>query len=158
MSEGTHRASQSGPSHRAVESGVAVAIGVFASVIIFGSLSAGIDWGVEGPRAGFFPFYVGLTILIASIINFIHARREPAEDRFADWDQLRQVLSVVAPTAVYVAVMPWLGIYVSSALLISFFMKRLGNYGWHLMATFLVFEKWFLVPLPKGPLETWLGY
>jgi hypothetical protein len=24
--------------------------------------------------------------------------------------------------------------------------------------TFLVFEKWFLVPMPKGPLEAWLGY
>jgi putative tricarboxylic transport membrane protein len=24
--------------------------------------------------------------------------------------------------------------------------------------TFVVFEKWFLVPMPKGPLETWLGY
>jgi putative tricarboxylic transport membrane protein len=167
MTEGTHRASQSGPSHRTVESGVAVAIGLFASIVIFGSLKAGIDWGVEGPRAGFFPFYVGLTILIASIVNFIHARSEPAEDRFADWEQLRQVLAVVAPTAVYVAVMPWIGIYVSSALLIAFFMKRLANYPWHLiaaialgvpLATFLVFEKWFLVPLPKGPLETWLGY
>ena len=167
MSEGTHRASPSGPSHRAVDSGVAVAIGLFAAIIIFGSLSAGIDWGVEGPRAGFFPFYVGIAILIASIVNFIHSRAERSEGRFADWDQLRQVLSIVAPTAVYVAVMPWIGIYVSSALLIGFFMKRLGNYGWHLiaavalgvpLATFLVFEKWFLVPLPKGPLETWLGY
>jgi hypothetical protein len=26
------------------------------------------------------------------------------------------------------------------------------------VATFLVFEVWFLVPLPKGPLETQLGY
>jgi hypothetical protein len=23
---------------------------------------------------------------------------------------------------------------------------------------FLIFERWFLVPLPKGPLEAWLGY
>jgi hypothetical protein len=23
---------------------------------------------------------------------------------------------------------------------------------------FFMFEKWFLVPLPKGPLEAWLGY
>ena len=23
--------------------------------------------------------------------------------------------------------------------------------------TYIVFEKWFLVPLPKGPLEEWLG-
>ena len=26
------------------------------------------------------------------------------------------------------------------------------------LATFLVFEKWFLVPMPKGPLEAWLGH
>jgi putative tricarboxylic transport membrane protein len=26
------------------------------------------------------------------------------------------------------------------------------------LALFLTFEVWFLVPLPKGPLETWLGY
>jgi hypothetical protein len=23
---------------------------------------------------------------------------------------------------------------------------------------FVVFEMWFLVPMPKGPLEAWLGY
>jgi hypothetical protein len=26
------------------------------------------------------------------------------------------------------------------------------------LATFFIFEKWFLVPMPKGPLEDWLGY
>jgi hypothetical protein len=24
--------------------------------------------------------------------------------------------------------------------------------------TFLIFEKWFLVPLPKGPIEDYLGF
>jgi hypothetical protein len=167
MSDGIDRASRSGPSHRTVEIGVAVAMAVFAAIIIGGSIEAGIGWGVEGPKAGFFPFYVGIAILIASIVNLIQARAEPVEPRFADWSQLRQVAAVAAPTAVYVAVMPWIGIYVSSALLIGFFMKRLGNYAWHLIAaialgvplvTFVVFEKWFLVPLPKGPLETWLGH
>jgi hypothetical protein len=46
-------------------------------------------------------------------------------------------------------------------------MKRLGNYGWHKIApiaiglplvVFVVFERWFLVPLPKGPVEAWLGF
>jgi hypothetical protein len=23
---------------------------------------------------------------------------------------------------------------------------------------FVIFEQWFLVPMPKGPLEAWLGY
>jgi putative tricarboxylic transport membrane protein len=26
------------------------------------------------------------------------------------------------------------------------------------VVAFLVFERWFLVPMPKGPLEAWLGY
>ena len=167
MSEGIHRASHTGPSQRALETGVAIGMAVFAAIIIGGSIQAGIGWGAEGPKAGFFPFYVGVAILIASIVNFFQARAEPAEPRFADWHQLRQVAAVVVPTAVYVAVMPWIGIYLSSALLISCFMKRLGNYAWRLiaaislgvpLATFLVFEKWFLVPLPKGPIEAWLGY
>jgi len=26
------------------------------------------------------------------------------------------------------------------------------------LVTFVVFERWFLVPMPKGPLEAWLGF
>jgi hypothetical protein len=26
------------------------------------------------------------------------------------------------------------------------------------VATFVIFEKWFLVPLPKGPIEALLGF
>ena len=167
MSDKAEGENRAGPSRRGVETGVAIATAIFAVIVIVGSLQAGIDWGVEGPRAGFFPFYVGIAILIASVVNLFYARAESAEDRFADWGQLRQVLSVVVPAAIYVAIIPWLGIYVSSFLLIAFFMRRLGNYGWHLIAavaigvpvlTFVVFERWFLVPLPKGPVEAWLGF
>jgi hypothetical protein len=157
-----------GPSHRMVEIGVAVAMIVFALIAITGSVKAGIGWGSEGPRAGFFPFYVGLTILGCSIINIIHAMtQERRGDLFAQWGQLQQVLEVVIPTAIYVAVIPWTGIYLASMVLIAFFMHRLGKYAWSLImpiaigvpvAFFLVFERWFLVPLPKGPIENWLGF
>ena len=167
MSHDSHGAARSGPGQRGAELGVAVAMALFALLVIYGSIQAGIGWGAEGPKAGFFPFYVGLTILIASAVNFVRARGESGKGLFADWGQLRQVLAVVAPTAVYVAVIPWIGIYIASLLLISFFMKRLGNYGWTMIApiaiglplvTFVVFERWFLVPLPKGPIEAWLGF
>ena len=74
---------------------------------------------------------------------------------------------MIIPTAVFVAIIPTLGIYVSSAMLIALFMKWLGKYRWSIVAlvamgvpvaTFLVFEKWFLVPLPKGPVEAMLGF
>ena len=167
MTDHAEGASGAGPSQRAVEFGVAVIIGVFALIVIFGAVKAGTGWGDEGPKAGFFPFYVGLIILAASVFNGIQALSIPASKGFADWGQLRQVLSVVAPTAVYVAAVPYLGIYVSSMLLVAFFMRWLGGYGPMTIgpiaigvpiAFFIVFERWFLVPLPKGPIEYWLGF
>jgi hypothetical protein len=167
MSEEVRGGARSGPSQRGVESGVAVATAVFALIVIYGSIEAGIGWGVEGPKAGFFPFYVGLVILISSGVNLFHALMGPRDWLFAEWSQLGQVLWVAIPTAIYVGIIPWIGMYVSSALLVAFFMRRLGNYGWALIAAiaigvplvaFVVFERWFLVPLPKGPLEAFLGY
>ena len=159
---------EAGPSHRAVEVGVALVIMGFAVLVIVGSIKAGIDWGAEGPRAGFFPFYIGLFILLASVVNLFSAFMDlPRDQLFAQWGQLLRVVSVIVPTAIFVGLIPSLGIYVSSALLIALFMKWLGKYRWHIVAavsvgvpvaTFLVFEKWFLVPLPKGPVETMLGF
>jgi hypothetical protein len=74
---------------------------------------------------------------------------------------------MLVPTAIYVALVPMIGIYAASALLIAVFMRWLGKYGWAMVAavalgvpivTFLIFETWFLVPLPKGPIEAFLGY
>ena len=162
-SEGSGR----GPFHRYVEIGVATVCGLFAILIMGGSLKVGINWGIEGPRSGFFPFYVGLIILIASCLILLQALMAgPSKKLFAEWSQLGSVLKVVIPTAIYVATLPYLGIYLTSAVLIGSFMKWLGNYAWGLtlavalgvpLVTYLMFEKWFLVPLPKGPLENWLG-
>ena len=158
----------SGPTQRAVEIGAAAFIALFALVVIAGSVQAGIGWGTEGPKAGFFPFYVGLLILVSSAMNFLHIGRDGAAGRlFAEWRQLAKVMAMLVPTAIYVALIPWIGIYVASALLIAVFMRGLGRYGWSMVAaialgvpfaSFLVFEKWFLLPLPKGPIEAYLGY
>ena len=157
-----------GPSQRYAEVGVAIFMALFALLFIASSLRVGINWGAEGPRAGFFPFYVSLFVLVSSVINGLLAWRQVPEDKlFAEWGQLRQVLSVVIPAGIYVGLIPAIGIYFSSLLLIGFFMKWLGKYGWGLVAAvaigtpviiFIVFERWFLVPLPKGPIEGLLGF
>jgi putative tricarboxylic transport membrane protein len=153
--------------HRAVEVFVALATTAFALVIIAGSVEAGIDWGAEGPKAGFFPFYVGLVILGCSSVNVVEALSASSGGLFAEWRQLGKVVSIAIPTAVYVASIHFIGIYVSSAILIALFMVWLGGYGWAYvvpiatgvpLTTFLIFEKWFVVALPKGPLETALGF
>ncbi len=167
MNQSVNESGGTGPSHRNVEIGVGLFLAALALIGIIGSLQAGIGWAAEGPRAGFFPFYVSLLVLISCVINLTHTFFERDGKVFADWGQLRQVVAVVVPTAIYVAIIPYLGIYVSSAVLIAAFMRWLGKYSWPMvalitilvpLATFFMFELWFLVPLPKGPLESFLGY
>ncbi|HYI88706.1 MAG TPA: tripartite tricarboxylate transporter TctB family protein, partial [Beijerinckiaceae bacterium] len=86
---------------------------------------------------------------------------------FVDRSQLKQVLQVLVPTAIFVASIGFLGIYLASALFITFFMWWLGKYPLYKILPiailipvllFFMFEVWFLVPLPKGPIEDALGY
>lgn len=168
MSEAANESGGAGPSHRSVEAGVAVAAGILGLITVLGSLRVGIGWGDEGPKAGFFPFYIGLIIIIASAVNFANLFvGEKEYGVFASWDQLGKVVSVVIPTAIYVGILPYIGIYVASALLIAAFMRWFGKYRWTMavavgvavpIMAFVMFERWFLVPLPKGPLERMLGF
>jgi hypothetical protein len=162
----TSHAGEAGPTHRGVEIGVAIALIAFGAVVVVGSMQVGIGWGAEGPKSGFFPFYLGLSIVGASAVNLMTAFALEPRKLFADWSQLLQVLSVVIPTAVYVVAVPWVGIYASSLILIAVFMMWLGRYSVAMsaavsiatvVAIYLMFEKWFLVPLPKGPIEDFFG-
>lgn len=167
MSRRGQGAAAQGLTQRSVEIGVAVATIIFAAIIIYGSIRVGIGWGAEGPMAGFFPFYCALMVLAAGIVNFGAAMQIARKPIFAEWPALRQVAFVLIPTTIYVALIPVIGMYVSSVILIAFFMYWLGRYSPVMIAaisigvpvaTFVVFEKWFLVPLPKGPLESLIGY
>ena len=91
------------------------------------------------------------------------------EGTFVDHEQMRRVLSVLLPAAVYVLGIWFLGIYVASALYIALFMFILGKYPpvkSVVLAVivnavfFMMFEVWFKVPLYKGMLEPlrFLGY
>ncbi|MEA2871441.1 MAG: putative tricarboxylic transport rane protein, partial [Hyphomicrobiales bacterium] len=142
--------------------GVAIAMIAFGAAVIAGSLQVGIGWGAEGPKSGFFPFYLGVSIILASVMNLIAAAAQDPHKVFADWSQLWSVLSVVIPTAIYVVAVPYTGIYAASLVLVAVFMMWLGRYSVAMsaavsigvtVATYLMFEKWFLVPLPKGPIE-----
>lgn len=165
MSEASHDAS-GGPAHRTVEMGVAVACIVFGIITILGSMQVGVGWDASGPQSGFFPFYLGIVIVLSSLVNLKDAWRIDGEREFATWYQLKQVLAVIVPTTVYVFVLPYTGIYIASMVLIGGFMMWLGKYPLYKavlygvgvpVAIYFMFEKWFLVPLPKGPIEYWLG-
>jgi hypothetical protein len=169
MNESVNESGGTGPSHRNVEAGVALVVAAFGLIAIIGGIKVGIGWGENtGPGAGFFPFYLGLIIIISSAINlFPLFAGAKGKATFATWRQILKVLSVVIPTAIYVSIIPYIGIYVASALLIGAFMIGLGKYRWVVAVPvavavpiifFVIFERWFLVPLPKGPIEQLLGF
>jgi len=159
---------QSAASVRAVEIGVAAAIFAFGALVTFDSYRLGARWGEDGPQAGYFPFYIGILICFAGVAILVRALRTAglADESFVSREELKKILTVLVPTTIYVALIAFLGLYVASTLYIAYFMRRLGEYSWLTIvpvaagvsiAFFLVFEIWFQVPLPKGPLEAALG-
>lgn len=154
---------------RKVEIVTALCILVLGGLAVFDAIRVGYGWEQDGPQAGFYPFYVGVFLSLAALSvllqQFMH-RREP-DAVFLESGQLVHVLAVLLPSCVYVGAIYILGIYVSSALFLFLFTTWQGKYG--LMKSlpislippfliFMLFEIWFKIPLPKGPLETWLGW
>ena len=160
-------------SMRAAELVMAGLFLAFGALVMWDTRRLGVSWGDDGPQAGYFPFYIGLFIVVSSALNIFRALNlgEKGRAAFVEWGQLKMVLLVMVPTVVYVALIanPWysLGIYLASAIYIAFFMWYLGKYSWARIAPvslgvvvffFLMFEVWFKVPLPKGPIETAIGF
>jgi hypothetical protein len=156
-------------STRAADIVVALILVGVGALVVTDSLRLGIGWGADGPKSGYFPFYTGLLIMLSSLgtIGLALFGRGKSSGSFVSRGQLRHVLKVFVPSAVYVFLIGFIGIYVASALFIGAFMHWLGRFRWHTIiivsiavpfSLFLMFEIWFLVPLPKGPLEDLLGY
>jgi hypothetical protein len=74
---------------------------------------------------------------------------------------------MLIPAIIFVICIDFVGLYVAAAFYIAALMRWLGRYRWPTVAAvslgvpvaaFVTFEVWFLVSLPKGPLEEMLGY
>ncbi|MEO8180126.1 MAG: tripartite tricarboxylate transporter TctB family protein [Deltaproteobacteria bacterium] len=156
-----------GVAARRMEIVVAAGFLALSAAVIVDSLRVGFGWGSDGPEAGFYPFYVALLLGAAAASILLREWRSSSDRLFAGSLELRRMFSVLLPSAAYVALLFAVGIYVSSAVFLIGFMRLQGRYGWSRalplgvgvpLAMFLLFELGFGLPLPKGPLEGWLGY
>lgn len=154
-------------SRRTLEIITALFFLAIGSVVMWDSQRAGAGWGPDGPQSGYFPFYIGLLMNIASLMNLVLALRSDAAESFVSRPALKLVLAVFFPTLVYVAVIQWLGLYAASVIFIAVFMRWQGKFSLFksaltstvvVVVLFLMFEIWFKVPLIKGPIEAALGF
>ncbi len=155
---------------RWIELVVALLIVTGGGVVIYDSLRIGAQWASDGPQAGYFPFLTGSALTLAGLWiagQAVRHWRKLEGDVFVSWHKLKPVLSMLLPAIAFVVVIYLLGIYVASAIFIAAFMVWQGKYRWLPsfsvglavpVVEFLLFEGWFLVPLPKGPVERMLGY
>ena len=166
-------------SNRAVEIVVALLLLGGCAIVIYDSARLGFNWREgEGPAPGYFPFYIAVILGVSSLINLVGALRgRGAGEIFVYSSAVRPRAGGADPEpclrgadrrlSLGPVTVPALGIYAASAIFISAFMMVIGRenplkaLGVGILvpvALFFMFEKWFLVPLPKGPLEAWLGY
>ena len=155
-------------STRAAEIVVYVLLLGLAALLAYDNFRSGIGWASDGPKSGYLPFYLCLILAGASLwgLGRIFFTRAAAGQVFVTRGQLRRVLQVFVPTALFCALMQWLGLYVASFLLIAGFMRFIGRIAWwksivtalvFSLAMFVTFDVAFDVLMPKGPIEALFG-
>jgi hypothetical protein len=167
----TQEAVRKGVATWVVEAVVAAMLLILGIVVMTESRRLGAGWTTDGPGAGYFPFFIGLIITISALGIFYQAvlSKKRNTEVFVDSEQLKRVLSVLIPAAVYVLGVSVIGLYIASAIYIALFMIILGKFSWIKAVLvgvivntifFCMFEVWFRVPLYKGSLDplAFLGY
>ena len=136
-------------------------------LVLWDSVRVGVGWSTDGPQSGFFPFWLGMALLVCCASIVLQAIRRGDSRPFLTREAAGPVLKVLVPALAFVAVIQLIGLYVATALYMGGYMRWIGRHSWLAVVTlslavpvitFVVFEVWFLVPMPKGPLEAWLGY
>ncbi|MET0961674.1 MAG: tripartite tricarboxylate transporter TctB family protein [Noviherbaspirillum sp.] len=146
-----------------MEIATAVFTAVVGLIIAISSLKHGIAWAVNGPAAGFFPFYIGCLIVLGSFGNLVQVTlaRRSLTGEFIPADRIRDVVAFVASVLAFAVMVAFLGLYVSTAVYlfcVTIWKAKLRPLRAALLGLgaalffYVCFEYAFKLPLPKGPL------
>lgn len=168
--QATHGDDKSLVSTRVMDIATALFFIVLGAIVIYDSMRLGNSWGDMGPESGYFPFYIGCLLIFGAVLIILSAiapgNKAIGDSSFVSRGQIKSVIKVYIPTVVYVLLMNYIGLYAAAALYIIGFMMINGGYSFVRtlpfaivvpLLIFAMFEIWFLVPLPKGPIEAALG-
>jgi putative tricarboxylic transport membrane protein len=157
--------------NRTMEIVVALVLLAGAAIVIYDSVRIGFGWREgEGPAPGYYPFWVAVLLALASMVNLIKAAvgGHGAGEIFVTLRPFLRILAVLFPTFVFIGLiggisvgplnLPGIGMYFAATVFILFFMLAVGRESilkavfvsiFVPLLLFFMFEKWFLVPLPK---------
>src|SRR3982751_1890867 len=115
---------------RTVDLVTAAVILAIGGIVIADSVRLGSGWGGDGPKSGFFPFWLGLVLSLTAVALLVQAWRRSRREPFVSRERLRPVLIVLLPAVALVVVTQWLGLYVASVLYIGGYMRAVGGHRW----------------------------
>ncbi|OIP91520.1 MAG: hypothetical protein CO013_13405 [Syntrophobacterales bacterium CG_4_8_14_3_um_filter_58_8] len=153
---------------RKAEMWVALAFAFLGILVIADSIRLGFMWGMSGPESGFFPFYLGVGVVISSLIVFSNAftqyKKEGAGKPLMPPGAIKPILWVLIPSVAMIVITEFVGLHLAAALYLGFYMRAVGKIGWVTtllvsiispLTLYITFDKLFLIPLPQG---LWGGY
>jgi hypothetical protein len=157
--------------HRTLEIIAALLAFAFGASIALGALEYNIGWGEHGPEPGYFPFWMGVVVVVGAtgaLLEALFSRRLPGLPAAINADQARRIAAFLLPMLGFlvVTVALKLGLYVGTVIYLLTVMLWQGRYRLPAAVAvsfgtavvfFLMFERWLQVPLMTGPLEAWLG-
>jgi Tripartite tricarboxylate transporter TctB family len=158
-------------SRRALEIAAAALTGSFGVIVAISSIDNGIGWSSAGVDAGTFPFLTGIIIVLGSLYNMgqgAMGRGTLAMVRTAITpSELRRLAGLFVPAAIFVAVIPMVGMYLASAGYVfavlalpkrQSALRALVIAAATPLALYVVFERMFQVSLPHGALAAAFGF
>jgi Tripartite tricarboxylate transporter TctB family len=153
-------------SRRVLEVSTAALTGSFGLAVAVSSVDNGIGWSTAGVDSGTFPFLAGVIIVLGSLYNLGRGALAGTAVVVSRAD-LRRVAALFVPAAIFIGVIPAIGIYLASAGYM-FAVLALPKHQSPLrslviaaitpVVLYVVFERLFLVTLPHGALAAALGF
>ncbi len=132
----------------------------------------------EGPGGGFLPFWLSLGISVAALGVFVQSffggppaegdeqagggQAAGAESSFVSWEGFLDILRVAVPALIMVLLISTISIYIAAAGFVFYCLFYVGRHGLRVslsvavgvpIGVFFIFEKFLIVPLPKGFVE-----
>lgn len=142
---------------------IALGLSVSAALLLREALRLSIAWTSVGPGAGFFPFWLALGVTICGALILVQSLRAPVGAEggrpFIPAGAWKPLLVVFLPMVAVVALIDYLGIYLGGALYLGGYTWLVGRQRLYVTvlvsvlipsALFFIFERWFLLLLPKG--------
>ena len=142
---------------------VAIMLLCLGLVIGWDSFRLGSGWGMEGPKAGFFPFVMAAIAVAGCVVVIRQAMKGTSSVKgstpFVPSGGMKPVLTVFIPACGMILLTEVIGLYVAAMIYLVGYIRIVGGYRWRTVLLisipiplifYWLFEKLFLIPLPMG--------